>query len=358
MLQLTSIRLYQFKNYKEQTFRFDKPIVGITGENGIGKTNLLDAVYYLGFTRSYFTKKEKNNLSYGVNAFRIDGLFLKNGKKQKVSCLYKNGKKEVLLNQKLYDRFSHHIGKFPVVFVAPDDNILITGGSQVRRKFLDMMLAQIDGNYLDELIAYQKIRAQRDQLLKDAGERRPDFTLLDTFDQQLLTHAQPLFDKRQQFLAVFEEKIRYYYHYLSGGKEKISLQYDSDLKKQPFEELLRNNRAKDCILQRTTKGPHRDDLKFLMNGNPIKEIGSQGQKKSFVFGLKLAQFEVIREDKEFLPVLLLDDIFEKLDHHRIKRLISLICGEEFGQVFITDTEADRLKNIFEESDVHLQLIQL
>lgn len=358
VLQLKTIRLFQFKNYKAHTFVFKAPIIGITGSNGIGKTNLLDAIYYLGFTKSYFHSKEKLNLKEGTDAFRLDGSFLKDDKKLKVHSVFKNGKKEVGQNGKIYSRFSQHIGLFPMVFIAPDDNILVSGGSGVRRKFLDVLLSQIDANYLKHLIDYQKVKSQRDKHLKTANNHIPDGRLLDIFDEQLVRHGEPIFKRRFEFIKNFENKIQHYYHYLSGGNEAVSTVYQSDLGLQPFDEILRNNRSKDCVLQRTSQGIHRDDLIFQMNGQPLKEIGSQGQKKSFVFGLKLAQFEVLKEYKKSAPILLLDDIFEKLDTERIKRLIKLISGEGFGQVFITDTEKGRLKEAFGNETGHLQLIDL
>ncbi len=358
MLQLRYIQLYQFKNYAQRKFSFDQPVIGITGPNGAGKTNLLDAVYYLGFTRSYFNTREITNATHHHDAFRIEGVFSKKGKAEKVSCVYRNGRKEVQVNDEAYDRFSHHIGRFPAVFIAPDDSVLITGGSELRRKFIDVLLAQMQSVYLDHLIAYQKIRSQRNGILKNWSENAQNNALLDVFDQQLIAHGPPIFDARRDFLSLFNEKVQHYYHYVSGAKESVHVVYESALHDIPFEQLLIDSRSRDKIRQRTTRGIHRDDLIFLMNGHPLKQVGSQGQKKSFLFALKLAQFEILQSHKGFSPILLLDDIFEKLDQQRIKRLIELISGEGFGQVFITDTEADRLEKMFQQADVRLQMIKL
>lgn len=358
MLQLRYIRLYQFKNYPQQKFCFDEPVIGITGPNGAGKTNLLDAVYYLGFTRSYFNGRETTNATHSHDAFRLEGAFSKNGKIEKVSCVYRNGRKEVQVDEQAYDRFSHHIGRFPAVFIAPDDSVLITGGSELRRKFMDVLLAQMQSVYLDHLIAYQKIKTQRNSILKSWNENSQNNALLDVFDSQLITHGLPVFEVRRDFLASFNEKVQYYYNYVSGENESVQLVYESALHGTSFGKLLSGSRQRDKILQRTTRGIHRDDLVFLMNGHPLKQVGSQGQKKSFLFALKLAQFEILKNHKGFTPILLLDDIFEKLDQQRIKRLIDLISGEGFGQVFITDTEAGRLEKMFERAEVRLQMIKL
>ena len=358
MLQLRSMALYQFKNYAQENFDFDSRVVGITGPNGAGKTNLLDAIYYMGFTKSYFNSRDTANTTYRTQGFRLEGRFQKGTQLQKVSCVYRDNKKTIALNDKPYARFSLHIGTFPAVIIAPDDQILVTGGSELRRKFMDILLCQTDSGYLEELIAHQKILSQRNSLLKapDAGRSQP--ALLDVFDQQLATHGQLLFARRQAFVAAFKDKVQFYYNYLSDHQETIALEYDSALFKADLATLLKRNREKDHWLGRTSDGVQRDDLAFIMDDHPLKQVGSQGQKKSFLFALKLAQFEWLREHKGFAPVLLLDDVFEKLDQQRIGRLIALIKAPEFGQVFITDTEAKRLEGIFSQNGINAQMIAL
>lgn len=358
VLQLKYIHLFQFKNYADEKFYFDKPVIGITGPNGAGKTNLLDAIYYLGFTRSYFNAREMANVLHDRDAFRIEGGFLKEEQSQRVSCVYRNGRKEIKTDEEVCERFSQHIGRFPAVFIAPDDSVLVTGGSELRRKFTDMLLAQLNPDYLEHLIVYQKILSQRNSLLRNRNESPQNDALLDVFDSQLVAHGQPIFEVRRDFLATFDKKVQQYYNKVSGERETVHIDYESALHTSALDKLLTESRQKDKILQRTNRGIHRDDLAFCMNSHPLKQVGSQGQKKNFLFALKLAQFEILREHKGFAPILLLDDIFEKLDEKRIRRLIDLICGNGFGQVFITDTEAERLEKMFERADVHLQLIEL
>lgn len=223
---------------------------------------------------------------------------------------------------------------------------------------MDVLLSQLEPLYLEHLIAYQKVLAQRNSLLKTAEKRQDCNTLLDVFDRQLLLHGPAIYECRKRFLSGFRDKVQHYYAYVSDEKEQISIIYESSLNQDNLQNLLVQSRQKDLLLQRTTKGTHRDDLNFLMDNYPMKQVGSQGQKKSFLFALKLAQFEVLREQKGFPPILLLDDIFEKLDQQRIKRLVDLISGPGFGQVFITDTEEERLKAVFDKEDVPLQMVAL
>lgn len=358
-MELTTIKLTRFKNYLQRQFRFDHKVTGITGNNGAGKTNLLDAIYYLCFTKSYFHFRESQNVTHGHDGFRLDGTFLKNGTLETVTCIFRNSQKEVKLNEEAYNRFSQHIGQFPAVFIAPDDAILISGGSEPRRRFMDMLLAQINPAYLDHLIAYQKILGQRNELLKNAAAQSAfPSALLETYDEQLASHGGFIFKKRKEFLSAFTENVQQYYGKITGNKETTSLQYESVLHQDDFLQLLQHNRRRDILLQRTSEGIHRDDLFFLMNDHPLKQTGSQGQRKSFLFALKLAQYETLRSFKGFPPLLLLDDIFEKLDHDRITRLIGVISQPDFGQVFITDTEEERLKKAFAQNFDQLQMIHL
>lgn len=359
MLQLNAISLIQFKNYHHRRFNFDQKIISITGNNGVGKTNLLDAIYYLCFAKSYFNTQESLNILHDHEGFRLEGDFLKNEKPESIHCTYKRGKKEIILNGTPYHRFSRHLGHFPAVIVTPDDAILIGGGSEQRRRFLDTLLTQIDITYLDDLIAYQKILQQRNSLLKNtAPYRSPDQGLLSVFDTQLSLHGTRIFERRNTFLPSLVDKVKSFYRQISGTEEKAGLSYHSSLLETPFDELLQRNHQRDIQLQRTTDGIHRDDLPFLLNGYPMKQTASQGQRKNFLFALKLAQYDILRSYKNFPPLLLLDDLFEKLDHTRITQLISLISGPEFGQVFITDTEESRLKDAFKTDRQAVQVIRL
>ncbi|CAL1518326.1 DNA replication/repair protein RecF [Chitinophaga sp. MM2321] len=359
MLHLNKISLVQFKNYAQQHFVFDKRVIGITGRNGSGKTNLLDAIYYLCFTRSYFTSSESQNTQYQTNGFRLEGLLEKNGQPEKIVCTVKDGKKEVSLNEEKYDRFSRHIGQFPAVMIAPDDAEIILGGSEERRKWLDTLLSQLHPDYLDHLIIYQKILLQRNSLLKNiAATGQHQDSLLDIFDLQLVLHGVPVFEARRQFLQSFIPQVQQRYDFIAGRHEVVSIRYQCTLQEEDYATQLTASRYKDLQLQRTTAGIHRDDLLFLLDEHLMKTSASQGQRKSFLFALKLAQFEVIKQSKKFAPLLLLDDIFEKLDQERVMRLISLVAGNTYGQVFITDTHAERLLQAFAGTGEEIQLINI
>ncbi|MDQ0106370.1 DNA replication and repair protein RecF [Chitinophaga terrae (ex Kim and Jung 2007)] len=356
MLYINNISLVQFKNYQQSTFEFNNRIVGITGPNGVGKTNLLDAIYYLCFTKSYFTSNETQNTQYNTNGFRLTGDFLKNGHTDKVIVMVKDGKKEISLNDEKYDRFSRHLGQFPAVMIAPDDAEIILGGSEDRRKWLDSLLSQIYPEYLDHLIIYQKILLQRNTLLKNMADSPNADQLLDIFDLQLVMHGQPVHDLRKSFLASFVPKVQQLYDYIAGTHETVNIQYVSTLTEASFSDQLNSARFKDMQVQRTTTGIHRDDLLFLLNEHPMKASASQGQRKSFLFALKLAQFEVLKVLKHLPPLLLLDDVFEKLDQERISRLIKLVAADSYGQVFITDTHAERLQQAFQNTSASIQLL--
>lgn len=357
MLSVKNITLTQFKNYGHRVYQFQQRIVGITGRNGSGKTNLLDAIYYLCFTKSYFSSQEAQNTQYQTNGFRLEGLLERNGQPGRIICTLKDGKKDVSLNEESYDRFSRHIGQFPAVMIAPDDAEIILGGSEERRKWLDTLLSQLYPGYLENLILYNKVLQQRNSLLKTiAVQGRSQDALLDIFDRQLVQHGTPVFEKRREFLPAFIRQAQQLYDYLAGRHEVVDIQYQCSLLEQDLAGLLAENRQKDQLLQRTSGGIHRDDLLFRLDDHPMKYSASQGQRKSFLFALKLAQYEVIREHKQFPPLLLLDDVFEKLDQERVVRLIALISGPDYGQVFITDTHAGRLQRAFEGKN--FQLIEM
>lgn len=350
-----------FKNYASGEFRFDKRIIGICGLNGKGKTNLLDALYYLCFTKSYFSRSEQMNVCFGQPGFRLQGI-LNTGDEteQSVTCIYRgNSKKEFYLNDIPYEKLSHHIGKFPCVFVGPDDIALITGGSEERRRFLDTLICQIDSSYLQNLILYNKLLSQRNGLLKYEAQRRvPDPALLDSIDERFVPAGNFVHQKRVQFSENLFPLILKFYDFISGARETIHLTYDSQLKDIDFRELLRSTLDKDRFTLRTNAGIHKDDIDFLLLGNPFKQTASQGQKKSLLFACKLAEFEILKQEKGFAPLLLLDDVFEKLDELRVQNLLHFIIEQNDGQVFITDTNASRLKKAVAHFHDKLQIIQL
>lgn len=360
MLTLRSISLYQFKNYPLGKFEFTCRITGICGQNGIGKTNLLDAIYYLCFTRSYFSRSDAQNILNGASGFRIEGHFELNGEPLKTVCILREtGKKEFYVNDQPYDRFSEHIGRFPCVVIAPDDVHIITEASEERRRFLDALLSQIDQQYLANLIDYTRILQQRNGYLRSLDNRRmADAGLLDTYDQQLIRSGTRIFQMRQQFLNDFIPLAVRYYSDIAGAEEGLSLGYKSQLLQGNFEDLLRANRERDILMQRTHGGIHRDDLEFQLNDQPFKSLASQGQRKSLLFALKLAEFESLKQNKGFAPLLLLDDIFEKLDEKRMHNLLSKVCLHSEGQLFATDTHADRIRQHLDNLQVQYQLITL
>jgi len=360
MLQLQNISLFQFKNYLHQSFHFNEKIIGICGNNGLGKTNLLDAVYLLCFTKSYFSKSDSSNVHRGLQGMRLEGNFKKNGDAEKVVCIIReNNKKEIQRNNDEYKRFSDHIGLFPAVMIAPDDVELITGTSDVRRKYLDTLLSQLDHSYLLNLIDYNKIIQQRNSLLKSAAERGYlDQSLLDILTEQLIKPGTYIFTQRKDFLQDYLPQVAKSYLQIAGTEEPVELVYYSPLLEADFESLLATFRQKDIMLQRTTIGPHKDDIELKLNDENFKNIASQGQRKSLLFALKLKEFEELKLAKGFPPILLLDDVFEKLDANRIQNLLQRVCVENQSQVFITDTHQERLQNALEKLGVPFQLIKL
>jgi DNA replication and repair protein RecF len=360
MLSLNHITIYQFKNYFSQSFDFKERIVGICGKNGQGKTNLLDAIYYLCFTKSYFTRSDQSNIYLSANGFRVAGNFMLQAQPSEVVCvLRETGKKECLLNGQLYERFADHIGRFPCVLIAPDDVQIITGGSEERRRFLDALLSQMDAEYLKRLMEYNRVLQQRNSLLKSfAEQKRFDQQLLDVLNDQLCRPAKFVFEKRRDFLESFVSLIRQYYKQISGEDYVIDVVYESQLLQQSAKDLLKNNQEKDLMLQRTTAGIHRDDLSFILDGNPFKSMASQGQRKSLLFALKLAEFEALDDHKGFPPLLLLDDVFEKLDAGRMHNLLDYVCCKNKGQVFLTDTHCDRIESALTTLGEKYQLIKL
>lgn len=360
LLQLNSISLVQFKNYHQRSFKFNSRIVGISGPNGVGKTNLLDAIYYLCFTKSYFTRSDSVNAYTGTIGFRIEGDLTRQSQPYNVVCILREtGKKEFYLNNDPYEKFALHVGKFPCVFIAPDDVRIITEGSEERRRFIDAILSQLDPEYLQRLINYNKLLQQRNSFLKSMADNRiKDTSLLDVYDSQLVTDGEYIFNKRKGFLEDCILQVKDFYKKISGNNEVIELTYESQLFRSSFPDLLQSLREKDMILQRTNGGVHKDDIHMFLNGQPFKNIASQGQRKSLLFALKLAEFEILKENKNFAPLLLLDDVFEKLDESRMHNLLDWVCVQNEGQIFITDTHRGRIDEHFNKLGVDYQLIDL
>ncbi len=343
---LQQLSLANFKNYEQLKLTFSQPIHCFTGPNGVGKTNLLDAIYYLCMAKSYFHAVDGYNVRHGEQFFMVKGNF----DDHTVRVAYqkqKDRKKELFWDDVRYDKLADHIGKLPVVMVTPDDSTLITGGSEERRRFLDAFIAQTDNTYLQQLQQYMRIIEQRNALLKRFAETDfVDLPLLDIYTQRLVPLGTALYDKRVAVLEQFTPYFNQYYNTISGEMEEVKLEYDSKLNHTPFAELLAESLERDRILRYTSVGIHRDDIKFDMDEQKVKRFSSQGQQKSFLIALKLAEFALLKETKGTAPILLLDDIFDKLDAQRSANLLQFLQTTEMGQVFITDTREDRIREAF------------
>lgn len=359
MFKINHINLTQFRNAHSAAFSFENRITAVCGLNGTGKTNLLDAIHYLCFTKSYFNKTDAGAVEKGFNGFGLQGLFTHSGASLAVSLILReNGKKELSVDQEPITPFSSHIGKFPVVFIAPDDVILITGGSEERRKFIDTLLCQLDHDYLLQLIRYNKFLQDRNRYLKNVAGSIVDPILLDSFDEQLVQSGIFLLKKRLAFLESFIESIADSFAFISNDKEKPSLIYMPSTTVTEYHSAMQKSRQKDILLQRTSMGIHRDDIDILMNEMPFKQAASQGQKKSLLFAMKLASFNALKLHFGFEPILLLDDIFEKLDQERLKRLLDWVCIRNDGQVILTDTHHKRVNDALTDISLPFQLINL
>jgi len=358
---LKQLAVLNFKNYAEATLHFAPEVNAFTGANGAGKTNLLDAIHYISLCKSFFNPIDSQQIRQGADWFMVQGEFDKDGQADTVACSIKrNQKKQFKRNKKAYTRLADHIGLFPLVMVSPSDSAIVTDGSEERRRFIDNVISQTDLAYLDGLIAYNKCLAQRNSLLKQAPKGgKLDNSLLEVLDMQLVELGMPIFEKRQAFMAQFIPEFDTHYRFLTETAETVSLVYESQLMRGPFMTLLEQQLERDRILERTTVGVHKDDLLFSIHGDmPLKKFGSQGQQKSFLIALKLAQYSFLHRQKGFKPLLLLDDIFDKLDDKRTRKLMQLVSADDFGQIFLTDTDSIRINRIFAEIDRKVRVFEI
>ena len=348
---LKQLSLLNYKNLAQIEFDFDAKINCFVGKNGVGKTNILDAIYHLAYGKSYFNPLAVQNIKHGEEFFVIDALLEKNNKDEKIVCSLKKGqKKTIKRNGKVYEKLSEHLGLIPLVIISPSDADLIIDGSETRRKFIDSVIATLDNSYLHLLIQYQKTLAQRNALLKYfALNQTFDADNLSIYNEQLSNSGQLIFEKRKQFLADFIPIFEKHHTNISGGNEKVALKYESQLFEKDLMSLLEESLQKDRIIQYTSSGIHKDDLIFEIDGFPIKKFGSQGQQKSFLIALKLAQFEFMKKQSGELPILLFDDIFDKLDETRVQKIVTMVNDAVFGQIFISDTHAERTELIIKET---------
>jgi DNA replication and repair protein RecF len=349
-MHLKTLSLVNFKNYEQLDIPLSERINCFVGENGVGKTNLLDAVHYLSLCKSNLNPIDSQNVRYDQDFLVIQGVFDRKGKEENIYCgIKRQKKKQFKRNQKEYGKLSEHIGLIPLVMISPADSNLIHGGSEERRKFMNGVIAQYSRVYLENLIQYNRALTQRNRLLKDfASTRSFEKEMLEVWDEQLIRYGEPIYAERERFVKELLPVFHDFHSHVSGDREQVTLAYQADLRVTGFSEGLKASLEKDRIIQYTTFGIHKDDLGMELSGHSLKKCGSQGQQKTFLVALKLAESEFIRKLTEIPPILLLDDIFDKFDAGRVKQIISLVAENKFGQIFITDTNEQRLQGILKE----------
>ncbi|MEO0572994.1 MAG: DNA replication and repair protein RecF [Bacteroidota bacterium] len=359
-MHLKHLSLVNYKSFESKLLDFSPVINCLVGENGVGKTNILDAIYHLSFGKSYFNPVSTQNVKHGTEFFVIEGEFEKENRHEKIVCSFKKGAKKIIKrNGKAYERFSEHIGFLPLVIISPADRDLIIEGSDTRRKFIDGVISQSDKGYLRTLIEYNKVLTQRNSLLKYfVANNTFNADTLSIYNEQLHERGTLIYDKRRLFLETFIPIFREQYAIISNKEEHIDLSYNSKLAEHSLHVLLTNALERDRTTQYTSVGIHKDDLDFTIAGHPIKKFGSQGQQKSFLIALKLAQFHFIKERSNTTPILLLDDIFDKLDEKRVAQLISLVEQDSFGQLFISDTHPERTEKVVKKTHQEYKIFTL
>ncbi|MFW5756798.1 MAG: DNA replication/repair protein RecF [Tangfeifania sp.] len=359
-MYIESVSIVNFKNLKDVQVEFSPKLNCLIGNNGAGKTNLMDAVYYLSFCKSFFTAVDQFNINHDEQFFMLSGNYKRFDSNETITCGLKKGqKKQFKRNSKIYKRLAEHIGLLPLVMITPSDVNLILGGSDERRKFMDGVISQFNQNYLDDLLKYNRALLQRNNLLKQfAAERYFEQELLSVWDEQLMEYGTRIHSERQKFVEKLIPVFQRYYTYISQGNEKVGLTHQSDLYTRSFAELMQEALPKDRMAQHTTAGIHKDDLVFNIDKYPIRKLGSQGQKKTYLVALKLAQFDFIKEISGMNPILLLDDIFDKLDSSRVEQIVKLVSDEQFGQIFMTDTNREHLDIILEKIDTGYRIFNV
>lgn len=359
-MHLKKLSLLNYKNFETANFDFDEKINCLVGHNGVGKTNVLDSIYHLAYGKSYFNPIASQNINHEADFFVIDGEFEKLERSEKIVVSVKKGQKKVIKrNAKAYEKFSEHIGLIPVVIISPADRDLIIEGSETRRKFIDSIISQNDKEYLDLLMKYNKTLSQRNSLLKYfAANHTFDSSTLDIYNLQMSEMGEIIHQKRIDFLNTFTPIFKERYQSISSAKEEVSIKYKSQLSDEKLNVLFEKNLQKDMALQYTGVGTHKDDLSFKIKGHPVKKFGSQGQQKSFLIALKLAQYDFMKAQSKVNPILLLDDVFDKLDENRVAQIVDLVTKDDLGQLFISDTHADRTENVVKANANQYKMIQL
>lgn len=359
-MYLKKLSLTNFKNYTRADLEFSSKINCFVGNNGVGKTNIFDAIHYLSLSKSFFNNIDNISIKHDEDFFSIQGLFIRDNEENNIFCFFQKQKQKVLKhNGKEYQRLSDHVGKYPVVMISPADSSLISEGSEERRKFLNKIISQYNSEYLNSVLKYNKALQQRNKLLKDF--RTGDYfdnEMLSVWDVQLVKYGTLVFSERDSLVNELIEVFQEYYSFITNEAESVKLSYHSHLSDGDFSELLRNSVSEDRFFEYTTTGIHKDDLVFEMNGYHVKSLGSQGQQKSYLVALKLAKFDYIKRKAGFAPILLLDDIFDKFDAVRVEQIIRLVGNHRFGQIFITDTHQDRLQDILKNLDSDYKLFRI
>lgn len=348
-VHLSQLQLFQFRNHREADLALGAQVNCFTGPNGVGKTNLLDAVHYLSLCKSYFEPTDLHNVLKGEEVFMVKGSMAVEGGEDDLVCSVRKGHRKIFSrNRKEYDRLAEHIGKYPVVMITPYDGQLVLEGSEVRRRFLDGLISQFDRAYLDALIRYNRAMVHRNLLLKQAWRQGGlDRSTVEPWDEQLIAHGEAVHAVRQAFMEELVPLLVDHYQGITSGPEQVALAYRSELGERPLRTLLEEAWTNDLAAGHTTVGIHRDDLLFTLEGQPLKRYGSQGQQKTFLIALKLAQFDLTAARTGLKPILLLDDIFDKIDPQRMRHLLKLLGGGRFGQVLITDTDARRMHQVLD-----------
>jgi len=359
-MYLKHLSLVNFKNFTAEEFDFSPAVNVLLGNNGQGKTNVLDAIYYLSLCKSCFNSIDSQNITHGENFFVLQGVFEHETAETEIYCGQKRGQKKMFRrNKKEYEKLADHIGMFPLVMVSPADSDLVNEGSSTRRKFIDAIISQFDKQYLEYLMAYNKVLEQRNALFRGGRGKTVNLDLVEVYDQQLAPLGQRIYQRRKDFIQDFTPWFnRFFTNISSNNNEQVELRYVSKLHEHNMEDLLRQSFDQDRVLEYTTCGIHKDDLEFILNGFAVKKFGSQGQQKSFVIALKLAQHAFIKHVKGFSPLLLLDDIFDKLDHNRVNYLLQLVTEPGFGQVFITDTDLQKVPALLEANGISANVMKI
>ena len=359
-MYLQNLSLLNFKNYAQTEMEFSSRINCFTGKNGVGKTNVLDAIYYLSLCKSYFNPLDSQNIRHGADYFVVEGEYFRNDEKEHILCGLKRGqKKQFKRNKKEYSRLSEHIGFLPLVMISPADSNLISEGSEERRHFINAVIVQYDHSYLENLLHYNSALTQRNHLLKSfASTGKFDNEALELWNEQLIEPAIKIYNTRREFVNELVPVFQKYYEFISGGNEQVGITYHSHLSEGDFRNMLKASAEKDRILQFTTTGVHKDDLILKLNDFPIKRTGSQGQQKTFLVALKLAKFDFISLHNGQKPILLLDDIFDKFDSDRVNQIIRLVSDDHFGQIFVTDTHPERMEELLSNLKIEYKLFNL